>query len=79
MAAVSKAAPVPSMNPSMVCLRAAPALADTVEKQITIRTMVIVVNIFFSFGNFQLEGLGLAAIVGVIMNLILNNKSIFRS
>lgn len=33
----------------------------------------------FSFGNFQLEGLGLAAIVGVIMNLILNNKSIFRS
>lgn len=33
----------------------------------------------FSFGHFQLEGLGLAAIVGVIMNLILNNKSIFRS
>lgn len=26
----------------------------------------------FSFGNFQLEGLGLAAIVGVILNLILN-------
>jgi len=26
----------------------------------------------FAFGNFQLEGLGLAAIVGVLMNLILN-------
>lgn len=26
----------------------------------------------FAFGNFQLEGLGLAAIVGVILNLILN-------
>jgi len=26
----------------------------------------------FAFGNFQLEGLGLAAIVGVVLNLILN-------
>jgi len=26
----------------------------------------------FAFGNFQLEGLGLAAIVGIILNLILN-------
>lgn len=30
----------------------------------------------FSFMNFQLEGLGLAAIVGVLMNLILNFKDI---
>ncbi|MCF7858310.1 MAG: uracil-xanthine permease family protein [Candidatus Cloacimonetes bacterium] len=30
----------------------------------------------FAFGNFQLEGLGLAAIVGVILNLILNFKHI---
>jgi len=28
----------------------------------------------FAFGNFQLEGLGLAAIVGVVLNLILNFK-----
>jgi uracil permease len=33
----------------------------------------------FAFGNFQLEGLGLAAIVGVILNLILNFGEIKRS
>lgn len=31
----------------------------------------------FAIGNFELEGLGLAAIVGVLLNLILNFKHIF--
>ncbi|MFO7896456.1 MAG: uracil-xanthine permease family protein [Candidatus Cloacimonadales bacterium] len=33
----------------------------------------------FVFGNLQLEGLGLSAIVGVILNLILNWKHIFTN
>lgn len=33
-------------------------------------------NAKFAYGNFQLEGLGLAAIVGMVLNLILNFKDI---
>ncbi len=33
-------------------------------------------NAKFAYGNFQLEGLGLAAIIGMLLNLILNFKDI---
>ena len=32
----------------------------------------------FSFGNFELEGLGLAALVGILLNVILNFKEIIK-
>jgi uracil permease len=32
----------------------------------------------FTWGKFELSGLGLAAIIGILLNLILNFKSIFR-
>ncbi|OQY39639.1 MAG: hypothetical protein B6226_01465 [Candidatus Cloacimonetes bacterium 4572_65] len=35
-------------------------------------------NAEFVYGNFQLEGLGLAAIVGITLNFILNFKMIFK-
>ncbi len=31
----------------------------------------------FAWGKFELSGLGLAAIIGILLNLILNFKSIF--
>jgi len=32
----------------------------------------------FLFGNFELEGLGLAALVGILLNVILNFKEIIK-
>ena len=33
-------------------------------------------NAKFAYGNFQLEGLGLAAVIGMVLNLILNFNDI---